>query len=173
MTSSSSELRQRKGVEGDDSAKQGVQGKDQAKYAEGTNWVAGGVDENPYLFGLVVAAPFLSLLLSYVTSEDMKASGVDPYLTSMIPACVTDLKKCGLNVLNAGLHVTPTAEAAKFILCFMAVGFLLEFLPGNVETGPETLTGHIPKYVDNGVRHCIVFSIFFCGRVKPWTRRLI
>jgi len=131
------------------------------KYAEGTNWVEGGIDNNPYLFGLCIAAPFLSLLLSYLTSEDMKASGVEPHLSAMLPACFAHPKGCVLGVINAGMSVTPTVEAAKFVACFMGVGFLLEFLPGKVETGPETLTGHIPKYIDNGVRHCLVYSALF------------
>jgi len=38
---------------------------------------------------------------------------------------------------------------------------LLEFLPGKVQTGPETQTGHIPKYVDNGVAFCLTFSALF------------
>src|SRR6056300_1564217 len=38
-------------------------------YKSGTNWVhAGGIEANPYLFVLLVASPFLSLVLAYATS---------------------------------------------------------------------------------------------------------
>jgi 7-dehydrocholesterol reductase len=51
----------------------------------------------------------------------------------------------------------------------MTVGALLEFLPGKIQHGPETLTGHIPKYKDNGVMHCIVFTLlFFLGSNLGW-----
>eukprot|EP00931_Biecheleriopsis_adriatica_P019417 TRINITY_DN13238_c0_g1_i1.p1 TRINITY_DN13238_c0_g1~~TRINITY_DN13238_c0_g1_i1.p1 ORF type:complete len:492 (+),score=88.36 TRINITY_DN13238_c0_g1_i1:44-1519(+) len=131
------------------------------KYAEGTNWVEGGVDNNPYFFALTIAAPFLSILLSFLTSAEMQKTGVEPNLSAMIPVCLEDLTQCGQGVLRAGCSVLPTLEAAKFVLGFMGVAFLLEFIPGKVETGPETLTGHVPKYVDNGVRHCVLASALF------------
>jgi len=137
---------------------------DDKKYAEGTNWVEGGIDNNPYFFALIIAAPFLSLLLSFLTSAEMKASGVEPHLTTMIPACLSDPKQCVLGVVGAGLSVVPTLKAMKFVAAFMGVALLLELLPGKEECGPETLTGHVPKYKDNGVRHFIVFSaLFFAG----------
>ncbi len=36
-----------------------------------------------------------------------------------------------------------------------------QLLPGKIEYGPETLTGHVPKYVNNGLAHCILFSLAF------------
>ena len=41
------------------------------KYDEGTNYVAAGIEANPYFFALIIAAPFLSLLLGYLTSPEM------------------------------------------------------------------------------------------------------
>jgi hypothetical protein len=38
---------------------------------DGTNYVEGGIEQNAFFFGLIVAAPFLSLLLAYLTSEEM------------------------------------------------------------------------------------------------------
>jgi 7-dehydrocholesterol reductase len=51
------------------------------------------------------------------------------------------------------------------ILSFMGLALVLErCLPGKVEYGPETATGHVPSYVANGVSHCIAFSfLFFLG----------
>jgi 7-dehydrocholesterol reductase len=46
---------------------------------------------------------------------------------------------------------------------------VLELLPGKTEFGPETLTGHIPKYTDNGVKHCVVSTfLFFAGSNLGW-----
>ena len=82
----------------------------------------------------------------------------------MVPACLEDPKKCAIGVLNVLVSLfPPSSDSVKFILSFMAVGGLLEFLPGKIQSGPETLTGHIPKYKDNGVLHCIVFTLLFFG----------
>ena len=130
-------------------------------YAEGTNWVAGGIEDNAMLFALVCIAPFLTVLLAYLTSKDFTATaGVEPHLSVMVPKCYEDLSACGSGLLSV-LTKLPSFDSVKFILGFMAVGALLEFLPGKVEEGPETLTGHVPKYTDNGVRHCVVFTLLF------------
>lgn len=134
-------------------------------YKSGTNWVhAGGIEANPYLFVLVVLSPFLSLLLAYATGGDIINNDwrVTHPLTEMLPACTSDVSACISNTLSAGMSVVPTMEGAKFVLTFMAVALVLErFLPGKIEVGPETATGHVPRYVDNGVAHCFVYSVLF------------
>ena len=138
-------------------------------YVEGTNWVSGGVEENAALFALVCVAPFLTVLLGYLTSAAFKeTSGMEPHLSVLVPACLADLQSCGMSLLHTSLML-PDRDAMQFIAGFMAVGALLEFLPGNIEVGPETLTGHIPKYKDNGVRHCLAFTfLFFAGSNLGW-----
>jgi 7-dehydrocholesterol reductase len=127
----------------------------------GQNFVSGGIEENGPLFALAICGPFLTILLAYLTSEEFKA---EPFLSTMLPTCVNDVYACGSHVLDAGLSVfPPTVEAIKFLFGFIGVAFLLEFLPGKTQTGPETLTGHTPKYVDNGLLHCIVYSVLFYG----------
>ncbi len=65
---------------------------------------------------------------------------------SAISACVADPRACAISLYETVLSVAPTASGAKFVLSFMGVALLLErFLPGKVETGPETATGHIPQ----------------------------
>ncbi|CAE7702244.1 DWF5 [Symbiodinium microadriaticum] len=88
----------------------------------------------------------------------------------MVPACISNIQECAIGLVDVIISVyPPNIEAVQFILCFMAVGAILEFLPGKIETGPETLTGHIPKYKDNGVLHCIVFTfLFFAGSNLGW-----
>lgn len=147
-------------------------------YKSGTNWVhAGGIEANPYLFVLLVASPFLSLVLAYATSGAILNNDwrVTHPLTEMLPACTSDVSACISNTLSAGMSVVPTMEGARFILTFMAVALVLErILPGKIDFGPETATGHVPKYVDNGVAHCFVYSVLFflgsnlgpCGNVE-------
>uniref|UniRef100_A0A7S4JWF6 7-dehydrocholesterol reductase n=1 Tax=Odontella aurita TaxID=265563 RepID=A0A7S4JWF6_9STRA len=135
------------------------------KYDEGTNFVEAGIEDNAFLFALIVAAPFLSLLLAYLTSEEMATSYPDlatrPF-TGMLAGCTSDPAGCVSGVLSAGMSVVPTPDAIKFVLSFMGVALVLErVLPGKVESGPETLTGHVPKYVDNGVLHCVVYTLLF------------
>lgn len=128
------------------------------KYASGTNFVEGGVDENPLFLALVFAGPVLCQVLAFVTSAEMKA---EPYLSELLPQCFSDLSHCASSVLNAALSVQPTIPAVKFLLGFMSLALLLEFLPGKLESGPQTQTGHTPTYVDNGVKHCLLFSVLF------------
>jgi 7-dehydrocholesterol reductase len=135
-----------------------------SEYDKGTNYVAGGIEADPYLFALLVASPFLTLLLAYLTSPEFAAGHPTPplLLKEMIPLCLSDISGCAKGVYEAGVSVTPTLEAAKFIAAFMGVALVLErLLPGSVECGPETLTGHVPKYVENGVKHCIVYTALF------------
>lgn len=137
----------------------------------GNNFVSGGIEENMFLFCLAVLAPFLTILLAYLTSPEFEQeTGLAPQLSSMLPACFKDPVGCGRGVVTAGLSILPPATgwdrflpAVRFILGFMLFGFLLEFLPGKTEKGPETLTGHVPKYTDNGVLHCIVSTVLFWG----------
>lgn len=136
-------------------------------YKSGTNWVhEGGIEANPYLFALVVVSPFLSLLLAYITSVEMANSdlswNITHPITEMLPACVSDISTCVTSTLSAGASVMPTVDGAKLVLSFMTVALILEkLLPGKVEYGPETATGHLPKYIDNGVAHCFVYSLLF------------
>ncbi|KAL3773782.1 hypothetical protein ACHAW5_002990 [Stephanodiscus triporus] len=83
-------------------------------------------------------------------------------LTEMLPACLSDLPGCASSTMRAGSSVLPTAAGARMVLSFMGLALALErALPGRVELGPETATGHVPRYVDNGVAHCVVFSLAF------------
>lgn len=119
------------------------------------------------VFALLIAAPFLSLLLAYVTSDDMALGNPDLARDPirMATSCFSSLPTCAQSVFSAGASVVPTWVAIQFVASFMGVALVLErFLPGKIETGPETLTGHVPRYVDNGVLHCVVFAgLFWAG----------
>ena len=57
----------------------------------------------------------------------------------------------------------PTAASTTTLLVFWAVILALYFVPGKTEEGPPTATGHVPKYVDNGVVHMATFTALFVG----------
>ena len=134
---------------------------------DGTNYVSGGIEANPYLFGLIVAAPLLSLLLAYVTSEEMSTHHGDMAtrpVSGMLLGCLypDDAMGCAAATLRAASSVLPTYEGSALVLCFMGTALILErTLPGRVERGPMTSTGHVPEYVDNGVLHCLTFTALF------------
>lgn len=134
-------------------------------YDDGTNYVEAGIEANAFFFGLIIAAPFLSLLLAYLTSEEMAndypSLATHPF-SMMALGCLRNPTACVKGVLTKGLSVAPTQSAAKFVVSFMGVALVLErLLPGKIECGPETLTGHVPKYVDNAILHCVIYTILF------------
>ena len=129
------------------------------------NFVQGGMHANSFLFALIFMAPFLCLLLAYVTSEEMATQHPDLArypITGMALGCIQAPLDCFQGITKAGFSVVPTMRGMTFILTFMTVALILErILPGKIECGPETATGHIPQYVDNGLLHCGVFTILF------------
>lgn len=133
-------------------------------YESGTNWVhSGGIEANPYLFALLLLAPLLSLLLAHATSPAMADSALITHpLTRMIPHCVADPLGCLSSALSAAASVRPAYEGVRFVSMWTSAALLLErCLPGKIECGPETATGHVPEYVDNAVGHCVMYSMLF------------
>jgi hypothetical protein len=129
------------------------------EYAKGTNWVEGGLDKSYFLY-LVLLAPFICQVLAYVTSDAF--SGAPPTLSRLVAASMADPQQVGQDLLGAIFSGLPTARAVQFLLCFNGLALVLEcILPGKTQTGPETLTGHIPEYKDNGFLHCIFFTLIF------------
>ena len=155
----------------------------------GNNWVGGGVgDGTLFVPLLLVFAPIVCQLLVYLTSEQATAEGLDVTggLGGIFAHCAgfqldgygygprngTDVHGWGVgwgacaaklgDVTVAAMTMAPTACAVKFLLCFAAVALVLDLcLPGKVEYGPETLTGHVPAYCNNGMLHCFLFSALF------------
>merc|ERR1712216_993143 len=56
-----------------------------------------------------------------------------------------------------------TAEAWKLLGYFNLAALVLYYVPGKTKEGPRTATGHVPRYVDNGVAHCVLSSLLFVG----------
>mmetsp|Transcript_65739 Transcript_65739/g.148337 ORF Transcript_65739/g.148337 Transcript_65739/m.148337 type:complete len:503 (+) Transcript_65739:49-1557(+) len=136
--------------------------KKSADAAEGSNWVEGGVG-----CGLIFVTPVIVHVVSWLTSEQALRAGVDPKLG--LSGLLSQASTVGLSGLLSQVKdvvlasiVAPTWPAVQFLLVFNAVALVLEQgLPGKVETGPETLTGHVPKYVNNALSHCFVFTLLF------------
>ena len=155
----------------------------------GQNWVAGGLGDGTWMVPfLLVFAPTFVQVLGYLTSEAAVNDGIDPKagLSGLLGHCYNAdsyTSMTYLEVVTQGFpayfvcffgsvwevvkssYVAPTWEAARFLLAFNAVALVLDVgLPGKVETGPETLTGHVPKYVNNSLLHCAIFTLlFFAG----------
>lgn len=53
--------------------------------------------------------------------------------------------------------------AWKFLGLFSLLALVLNFVPAKTESGPLTGTGHEPQYLDNGMRHCVLFTAVFVG----------
>ncbi len=85
------------------------------KYDEGTNFVEAGIEANPYFFALIIAAPFLSLLLAYLTSPAMEKdhSGMATSVLSMLKALWTNPWGSLEAVWHAGRSVVPTLDGVK------------------------------------------------------------
>ena len=103
--------------------------------------------------------------------EEATITTMKPHLSSMLPICYSDLSRCGTNLINiligsvcgpSQCFDAPHMRALQFLFCFMSVALVLDAcLPGKTETGPETGTGHVPKYVDNGLLHCFTYSVLY------------
>lgn len=60
-------------------------------------------------------------------------------------------------------------KAWTFLAVFNFVALLIYWWPGPEKCGPITPTGHTPKYMDNGLTHCILFvSMFLAGAGFGW-----
>ena len=98
--------------------------KKKESYADGTNHVEAGIEANAFFFGLIIAAPFLSLLLAYLTSEEMSNDYPDlathPF-SMMLPGCLSNPKFCIMSVVEKGFSVVPTVSAIQFVLSFMGI----------------------------------------------------
>ena len=139
-------------------------------YDAGTNWVEGGVGQGSlFMPMLMIFGPLAMQWLAYLTSPEANPSvegGSPPthFVGDMLQTCRADLPACGNTLLHAATSATPTLKAVQFLGAFNLLALVLDvFLPGKTCFGPETLTGHVPAYVDNAVLHCIVFTVLFVG----------
>ena len=132
----------------------------------GNNWVAGGLGDGTLMVPfLLFFCPIFAQVLAYLTSQQAVDDHIDPKLgmSGLWAHCSAEgLGSCASETYTAAVSLGPTKEAVTFLLCFMGVALLLDVvLPGKIEYGPETLTGHVPDYRDNGLLHCAVYTALF------------
>jgi len=132
-----------------------------------TNWVDGGLGDGTLMVPfLLVFCPLMVQVLAYLTSEEAVKDGIDPKLglTGLLSTCYNKIGfgACARITAEKSLTILPTWAAARFLLGFSTVALVLDVgLPGKIQYGPETLTGHIPDYRDNGLLHCFVYTFLF------------
>lgn len=111
---------------------------------------------------LLVLCPLLCQLLAYVASSTPPTPIHTDGVVALLSGCANDPRRCARALADASTTPVPTLEAVKFLLTFAGTALALDFaIPGPTEDGIETQTGHMPKYVNNGVGHCVVFSALF------------
>ena len=132
---------------------------------DGANWVDGGLGHGTIVVPLLLFfCPLLAQATAYITSAGCKGAQ-PPSLTGMFNHCsASGWVACALEAKGKLLVAAAQdpSEAIYFLAAFMGLALLLDvFLPGKTCTGPETKTGHVPKYTDNALLHCILFSAAF------------
>ena len=116
-----------------------------------------GVFLNNYLAPLLtmLVTPYLAYVVTYITSLPT------PTISAFLDRCAAR----GVYGIHADIfaELEPTAAAAVLLLVFNFVALLIYWWPGPTEHGPVTIHGHTPEYADNGVAHCILFTLSFLG----------
>ena len=112
-----------------------------------------GVALNNYLAPLLtmLVTPYLAYVVTYITSLPT------PTIGAFLERCAAR----GVHGIHADIlaELEPTAEAATLLLVFNFVALLIYWWPGPTEHGPVTIHGHTPEYSDNGVAHCVLFTL--------------
>jgi len=122
----------------------------------GANWSAG--MGSGFLFvPLLVLCPAICQLLAFITTDDR----VTPTLTGFWEFCS---KEGAAGCAAAALTRSPLdSRPWIFLALFCLLARLLDVLPAPEKCGPVTATGHVPRYLDNGILHCVLFSMVFGG----------
>lgn len=142
-----------------------------AGLGSGNNWVDGGLGDGTLMVPfLLFFCPIFAQVLAYLTSENAKVNPTAGLGGLFAHCSEVGVQACAGETFEMALSVKPTAEAARFLLFFMATALALDVgLPGKIEYGPETLTGHVPEYRNNALLHCGVFTaLFWAGSHFGW-----
>lgn len=158
--------------------------KDAAKkedLSHGNNFVEGGLGDGTLMVPfLLVFCPLFAQWLAYITSERAVSDKVDATggVSALFASCFNaNVAACGAQAFHSAFTlpgIDDGLNAAKFLLAFAALALLLDVsLPGKIEVGPETATGHVPKYCDNARKHCVIFTglFVFCSNLAVFGLR--
>tara|TARA_B110001452_G_scaffold261915_1_gene261263 strand:- start:721 stop:2169 length:1449 start_codon:yes stop_codon:yes gene_type:complete len=102
---------------------------------------------------LMTSTPTTAYIFTYICAMPK------PTITDF--AALVSAKGVGAVAAEVAAELTPTVEAATVLLVFNFVALLIYWWPGKTEYGPRTENGALPEYMDNGVAHCILFTLCF------------
>ena len=108
---------------------------------------------------LLVPCPLLVAVLAFATNNEHVTPSIDGLASYVSENGVGGLIKDSFDYVG----IFGTAEAWKLLGYFNLAALVLYYVPGPTKEGPRTATGHVPKYVDNGVAHCVLSSLLFVG----------
>jgi len=103
----------------------------------------------------MLVTPYLAYVVTYITSLPT------PTIGAFLERCAAR----GVYGIHADIlaELEPTAQAATLLFVFNFVALLIYWWPGPTEHGPVTIHGRTPEYSDNGVAHCVLFTLSFLG----------
>ena len=100
-----------------------------------------------------VAVSLLSVhLLTWMTSQP------NPSFTAMFEAFLSDPSSFSSEIFA---NTAPTTDSVKALGGFLLLALFLYPMPGKVKYGPITARGVRPEYTDNGMMHCLLFTLIF------------
>ena len=108
---------------------------------------------------LLVPCPLLVAVLAFATNSDATSPSIDGLASYISEHGVGGLLADSFEYVG----IFGTAEAWKLLGYFNLAALILYYVPGQTKEGPRTATGHVPRYVDNGVAHCVLSSLLFVG----------
>lgn len=114
------------------------------------------------IFALTVL-PFFCQLLAFISADERLSA---PTLSAFVEYCSHEgWQQCMLTGVTAASPFN--IRAWVFLGSFMLLARVLYDnypIPAPTKCGPMTGTGHVPTYVENGMTHCVLFSVcFFAG----------
>jgi len=110
---------------------------------------------------LMVPCPIICLTLAFITTDLVTKFGKTPSLGDFYEHCSSrGVSVCAADVLDGG-RLYGDSSAWFFLIAFNYVALLIYWWPGKLEYGPLTAGGHRPEYMDNGVAHCLLFTVSF------------
>jgi 7-dehydrocholesterol reductase len=85
-------------------------------------------------------------------------------VSGLLAACISQGTGCLSSIASAATSVHPTFQAWCFLTTFAGTVLVIDLvLPGAIKHGPQTLSGFVPAYRENGLFHCMVISSLFLG----------
>merc|ERR1712166_1118778 len=105
---------------------------------------------------LVLGAPVFSHVLAYITTDPTHGS-----VEKFVDFCQADGLFTCLHRTIINDRSLEFGPALWFLGGFNLLALALYYLPGKPAEGPITENGHVPTYTDNGMLHCVLFTLLW------------